>query len=172
MAWCPHEARIGPARPEQAQIGHWVSRNPTASDPDRPVNPLRPRLQAIQREGRWREQNSTAEIQKVSRWSSPPSPASTSSETGSNRRGTAGRKRMPTPRSPSDAASKTRVGQTSSIGGLAVRQPHDQKMEHTYILFDSLLSNIIWVKGAFHFFGLSRFHALSRRLGSVSQGLQ
>ena len=28
MAWCPHEARNGPARPEQARIGRWDSGNP------------------------------------------------------------------------------------------------------------------------------------------------
>ena len=47
--------------------------------------------------------------------------------TGSNSREAAGRKRAPTPCPPSDAASKTCVGPTSSIGGLAAPQPPNQR---------------------------------------------
>ena len=54
-------------------------------------------------------------------------PASASSGTDSNSWGAAGRKRAPTPCSPSDAASKTCVGPTFSNGGLVASQPHDQK---------------------------------------------
>ena len=43
--------------------------------------------------------------------------------------GSAGRKRAPTPCSPPYAASKTCVGPTSSIGGLAAPQPPDQKWD-------------------------------------------
>ena len=51
------------------------------------------------------------------------SASGTSSGTDSKRRGAAGRKRAPPPRSPPDAASKTCVGPTFSIGGLVVQQP-------------------------------------------------
>ena len=47
------------------------------------------------------------------------------------RAGAAGRKRVPTPCSPPNGASKTTAGLTSSIGGLAAPQPHDQKMKNT-----------------------------------------
>ena len=47
------------------------------------------------------------------------------------RAGAAGRKRAPTPCSPLNAASNTTAGLTSSIGGLAAPQPHDQKMKNT-----------------------------------------
>ena len=59
-------------------------------------------------------------------------PASTLSGTDSTSWDTAGRKWVPTPRSPSDAASKTCVGPASSNGGLVAPQPPaDQKMNHT-----------------------------------------
>ena len=54
-------------------------------------------------------------------------PASRSSGAASSGRGAAGRKRAPTPCSPSNAASKTTDGPTSSIGGPAAPQPSDQK---------------------------------------------
>ena len=54
-------------------------------------------------------------------------PANTSSGTGSKERNATGRKHAPTHCSPSDAASKTGVGPTSSIGGLAARPPPDQR---------------------------------------------
>ena len=47
--------------------------------------------------------------------------------TDSKSRSAACRKRAPTPSSPPDAASKTCVGPTSSIGGLVVAQPSEQK---------------------------------------------
>ena len=47
--------------------------------------------------------------------------------------GRTGRKRAPTACSPSDAASKTGAGPTSSIGGLAASQPHNQKKWGLYI---------------------------------------
>ena len=52
--------------------------------------------------------------------------ASTSSGTGSNNRDDAGRKRTPTPCSPSNAASKTAAGPKSPIGECPARL-HDQK---------------------------------------------
>ena len=54
-------------------------------------------------------------------------PASASSGTGSNNRGAAGRKRAPTPCSPSNTASKTTTGPKSSIGGIAAPRLPDQK---------------------------------------------
>ena len=39
--------------------------------------------------------------------------------------GWAGRRRMPTPCSPSDVASNICIGPASLIGGIAVRQPYD-----------------------------------------------
>ena len=51
------------------------------------------------------------------------SASGTSSGTDSKRRGAAGRKRAPPPRSPPDVASKTCVGPTFSIGGLVVQRP-------------------------------------------------
>ena len=55
-------------------------------------------------------------------------PASASSGASSKEPGAFGRKREPTPCSPSNAASKTGAGPTSSMGGLAAPQPHNQKM--------------------------------------------
>ena len=60
-------------------------------------------------------------------------PASTSSGTGSNRRGAAGRKRALTPCSPSDTASKTCVGPASSMEVLSRRSRMAKKMERTRI---------------------------------------
>ena len=53
--------------------------------------------------------------------------------TDSKSRSAACRRRVPTPSSPPDAASKTRVGPTSPIGGLVAAQPSDQKMKRTQL---------------------------------------
>ena len=62
-------------------------------------------------------------------------PASGSSGAGSSGRAAAGRRRAPTPCPPSNAASTTTAGSTSSIGGPAEPRPPDHKNGmHTFML--------------------------------------
>ena len=66
--------------------------------------------------------------------------AISSSEADSKEPGATGRKREPTPCSPSDAALKTGAGPTSSNGGLAASQPHHQKNGPHPNLYSCLIS--------------------------------